>query len=67
MLSTLKNKKLKVNRILIEKYKDLLEYPDFEQDLYSRTAIGIYKMGLDSIRLMKSLACYDRSFYENIN
>ena len=66
VLSTLKNKKLKINNILIEKYKDMLESPDFEQDHYSRTAIGIYKIGHDSIRLMKWLAYYHRSFYENI-
>ena len=46
---------------MIEKYKDMLEYPDFEQDYFSRTAIGIYKNGHDSIRLMKWLAYNDRS------
>ena len=66
VLSTLKNKKLKIN-ILIEKYQDLLEYPNFEQDYWSRTAIGVYKIGHDSFRLMKWLAYYDRSYYENIN
>ena len=25
-------KKLKINKVLIEKYKDLLKNPDFEQD-----------------------------------
>ena len=45
-----------MNNILIEKYKDTLESPDFEQDHYSRIAIGIYKIGHDSIRLMKWLA-----------
>ena len=30
VLSTLKNKKLKLNNILIEKYKNLLENPNFE-------------------------------------
>ena len=49
VLSTLKNKKLKINNILIEKYKDLLKNPDFEQDYWSRTATGIYKIGHDSI------------------
>ena len=29
VLSTLKNKKLKINNILIEKYKDMLKNPDF--------------------------------------
>ena len=36
------------------------ENPDFEQDHYSRTATGIYKIGHDSIRLMKNLIFYDR-------
>ena len=34
-------KKLKLNNILIEKYKDMFENQDFEQDHYSRTATGI--------------------------
>ena len=67
VLSTLKNKKLKINNILIEKYKDLLKNPDFEQDYWSRTAVGIYKIGHDSIRLMKWICYYDRSCYKNIN
>ena len=48
VLSTLKNKKLKINKILIEKYKDKLENPDFEQNHYSRTAEGVYKIKHDS-------------------
>ena len=32
LLSTLKIKKLKINNILIEKYKNMTENPDFEQD-----------------------------------
>ena len=67
VLSTLKNKKLKINNILIEKYKNMLENPDFEQNFWSRTATGIYKIGHDSIRLMKFICYYDRSYYENIN
>ena len=67
VLSTLKNKKLKINNILIEKYKDLLKNPDFEQDYWSGTATGIYKIGHDSFRLMKWICYYDRSYYENIN
>ena len=53
VLSTLKNKKLKINNILIEKYKDMILNPDFEQDYWSRTAIGVHKKGHDCIRLMK--------------
>ena len=67
ILSTLKNKKLKINNILIEKYRDMLENPDFEQNKYSITSSGIYKNGHDSIRLMKWICYYDRSYYENIN
>ena len=44
----------------------MLENPDFEQDFWSETAEGIYKIGHDSIRLMKWLSFFDRSFYENI-
>ena len=54
-----------MNKILIEKYKIILENPDFEQNYYSRTSN--YKNGHDSFRLMKWLAYYDRSFNEKIN
>ena len=67
ILSTLKNKKLKINFTLIEKYKDMIKNTDFEQDYWSRTASGIYKIGQDSIRLMKWICYYDRSHYENLN
>ena len=67
VLTKLKNKKLKINNTLIEIYKDLLKNPDFEQKYCSRTAKGIYKIGHDSIRLMKWICYYDRSYYENIN
>ena len=40
-LSTLKNKKLKINNILIEKYRNMLKNPDFEQNKYSITSTGI--------------------------
>ena len=52
-LQALKNRKLKINNILIEKYRDMLENPDFEQNCYSINSTGIYKIGHDSIRLMK--------------
>ena len=67
VLSTLKNKKLKINTVLTEKYKDLLKNPDFKQNYWSRSATDIYKIGHDSIRLMKWICYYDRSYYENIN
>ena len=67
VLSTLKNKKLKINNKLIDIYKDMLKNPNFEQNKYSLTSTGIYKIGYDSIRLMKWICYYDRSYYENIN
>ena len=67
VLSTLKNKKLKINNTLIEIYKDLLLNPNFEQNKYSLTSKGIYKIGYDSIRLMKWICYFDRFFYENVN
>ena len=57
VLSTLKNKKLKINNTLIGIYKDLLKNPKFEHNKYSITSSGIYKIGHDSIRLMKWI-CY---------
>ena len=67
ILSTLKIKKLKVNNILIEKYRNMLENSGFEQNYWSETATRVYKVGRDSIRLMKWICYYDRSYYENIN
>ena len=67
VLTSLKNKKLKINNILIEKYKDMLENPNFEQNKYSITSTGIYRIGHDTIRLMRWICYYDRSYYENIN
>ena len=34
--------------------------PDFEQKYYSKTTEGVYKIGHDSIRILKWLAYYDR-------
>ena len=45
----------------------MLKSPNFEQNYWSRTATGIYKIGHDSIRLMKWICYYDRSYHENIN
>ena len=53
VLSKLKNEKLKINKVLIEKYKDLLENPDFEQDNNPKTALGIYKFEHDNNRLLE--------------
>ena len=41
VLTTLKNKTLKIYNILIEKYKDMLENPNFEQNRHSITSTGI--------------------------
>ena len=65
--STLKNKKLKINNTLIEIYKNMLLNPNFEQNKYSLTSKSIYKIGHDSIRLIKWICYYDQSYYENIN
>ena len=53
VLSTLKNKKLKINNKKLEIYKYMLKNPKFEQNKYLITSTGIYKIGHDSIRLMK--------------
>ena len=53
VLSTLKDRKIKTNKTLIEKYTGMLENTDFEQDKFWRRAKGIYKIGHDSIRSMK--------------
>ena len=45
----------------------MLMNPIFEQNKYSLTSKGIYKIAHDSIRLIKWICFYDRSFYENIN
>ena len=66
VLSTFKNKKIKINNILIEKYKDMLENPNFEKNHYSKISTGIYKTTHDSIRLKKWICYCDRSQYENL-
>ena len=50
VLSILKNKKLKIKNTLIDIYKDMLKNPNFQQNKYSLTSTGIYKIGHDSIR-----------------
>ena len=61
VLSTLKNKKLKIRNTIIDIYKNMLQNPDFEQNKYSITSTGIYKIGHDCIHLMKWICYYDRS------
>ena len=55
------------NNILMEKYKNKNEYPNFVQDCWSRTAIGIYRIGHDCVRIMKWLNYYDSSYYDKMN
>ena len=45
----------------------MLESLDFEQNCSSKTSTGTYKNAHDSIKLMKRICYYDRSYYENIN
>ena len=45
----------------------MLKNPNFEQNKYSLTSTGNYKIRHDSIRLVKWICYYDRSYYENIN
>ena len=66
VLSTLKNRKLKINNTLIDIYKDILKNLNFEPK-YSITSTGIYKIGHDCIRLRKWICYFDRSNYEKIN
>ena len=58
--SLLKNRKLKTNNILIEKYKNMNKNSDIDRNYFSRTIESIYKNGHDSIRLRKRMAFYDR-------
>ena len=44
----------------------MLEKPDFEQDFWSRTAIGTYKNGHHSIRIMKCICYYDGPYFGKI-
>ena len=45
----------------------MLENPSFEQNHYSTSSTVVYKIAHDSIRLMKWICFYDRSYYEDIN
>ena len=44
----------------------MLKNSDFEQNFWSKTATGVYKIGHDSIRLMKWICNFDRTYYEII-
>ena len=45
----------------------MLLNPNFEQNHYSITSTGIYKIARDSIKLTKWICYYDRSYNEKIN
>ena len=60
-------KKLKIKNFLIETYRNLKDFPDFERNYYSQTGEGVYKNGHDSIRLKKWMAFCDQSYHGNIN
>ena len=60
----MKKKKWNIKDELVGKYK--ITVPDFEQNWYSRLAKGIFRIGRDSIRKLKSMAYYDKN-NENIN
>ena len=36
----------------------MIEYPDFEQNFYSRTSHGLYKIAHDSKRKKRRYLCY---------
>ena len=44
----------------------MLEDRNFERNSYSRTAVGVYKIGHDSKTLFEWLVC-DRFYYCNLN
>ena len=44
----------------------MLKNPNVEQNKYSITSTGIYKIGHGRIRLLKWICYYDRSHYEKI-
>ena len=41
----------------------MMECPDFEQKYHSRSAIDIYKIGYNSVRLVRWLAYFGRFYY----
>ena len=44
----------------------MIKYFDFEKKFYTRTAKRIYEIVHDSVRLLKYMADYDKSYYENL-
>ena len=53
--------------MLVEKYKDMCERHNFEQNYYSRTSTSVHKFGHDNIGPMNLLLYYDRSYFEIMN
>ena len=58
---------MNINNVLNEKFKDVLEILNFEQNYRFRTLTGIHEIGHDSARILKWLAEYDSSYYEKKN
>ena len=42
----------------------MLENPNFEQDKFSITSTGFYKIAHDNIQIIKWICYYDKSYYE---
>ena len=61
--TSINNKKLNINKELVEIC--YVMDGNFEQDYYSRTAAGSYRIGHGSIRLLEWMAFYD-IYYEKL-
>ena len=57
----------KIKQYLIEKNKNMNQNPEIERNFNSRTAVGVSKIGHDSIIIMNWFAYYDQSYHEIIN
>ena len=66
-LSNLENEILKNNEILIDKFKDMLEYPVFAQIYNSRKPEVIQENGYGGVLLTIWFAFSDRSYSESLN
>ena len=53
-----KTQKIKIKNEIIEKYKNLEEHPDCEQDYHCRKVIGMNKNAYDIIPVMQWMAYY---------
>ena len=62
--TTSKDRKLNIKNQIVEKYRNMDE--ECEKNHYYKTAKGFYRKGLDSIRLIKWMAYYDKDFENKI-